>query len=264
MKLIFIGSGSAFSLDNYQSNMILRADNGANLLIDCGADVRHALKNQGLSYRDIDNVYISHLHSDHVGGLEWLGFTRKFNPHCTKPALYISRYIKNELWSNVLSGGMLSLQGEVADLETYFEVYSIPKNQGFIWEGVNFQLIQAVHIMSGFHIVPSFGLLFTINGFKTFLTTDTQFSPSQINDFYSMADLILQDCETADHHSGVHAHYEELRTLPEEIKKKMWLYHYQDGELPEAKSDGFLGFVKIGQIFDYNHPQSLFKANSFP
>jgi len=30
----------------------------------------------------------------------------------------------------------------------------------------------------------------------------------------------------------VHAHYDELLTLP---KKKMWLYHYGPGPLPDAK-----------------------------
>lgn len=258
MKLIFAGSGAAFSLDNYQSNMILKTDDGAILLIDCGGDIRFALRNLGAHYKDIDSVYISHLHSDHVGGLEWLGFTTKFDPNCVKPKLYISRYLKNDLWNNVLSGGMLSLQGEVADIETYFEVHSIPKNHGFVWKGVEFQLVQAIHIMSGFHIVPSFGLLFTMKGVKTFLTTDTQFSPAQITDFYNMADLIFQDCETTLHESGVHANYRQLRTLPVDVKKKMWLYHYQDGELPDAKADGFLGFVKKGQIFDYNVPQTLF------
>ena len=261
MKLIFVGSGSAFTLENYQSNMLIEADNGARLLIDCGMDIRFGLKELGLNYKNIDSVYISHLHSDHVGGMEWLGFTRKFDSRCTKPKLYISRYIKNELWSNVLSGGMLSLQGEVADLDTYFEVHSIPRNQGFVWQGVDFQLVQAIHIMSGFHLVPSFGLLFSIKGIKTFLTTDTQFSPTQINDFYDMADLILHDCETTQYKSKVHAHYQELRTLPDKVKKKMWLYHYQDGKLPDAPSDGFLGFVKKGQVFDYNDPKTLFASN---
>lgn len=258
MKLQFVGTGSAFTLENYQSNMLIEADNGDRLLIDCGADARFALKDLGLGYRDIENVYISHLHSDHVGGMEWLGFTRKFDPSCTKPKLFVSRYIKNELWSNVLSGGMLSLQGEVADLDTYFEVQTIPKNQGFEWEGVNFQLIQAIHIMSGFHLVPSFGLMFAMNGVKTFLTTDTQFSPNQIKNFYDMADIIFHDCETAKYKSGVHAHYDSLHTLPKEVKQKMWLYHYQDGPLPDARAEGFLGFVKKGQIFDYQQPQTLF------
>ncbi|MCP4399331.1 MAG: MBL fold metallo-hydrolase [bacterium] len=262
MQLIFLGSGSAFNLQNYQSNMLLKADDGSLLLIDCGADVRFSLHDQGYRYQDIDRVYISHLHSDHVGGLEWLGFTRKFDPLCSKPHLYISRFIKHELWNNVLSGGMLSLQGEIADLDTYFKVHSIPKNHGFHWKQINFQLIQAVHIMSGFHIVPSFGLLFSINGIKTFLTTDTQFSPAQITDFYKSADLILHDCETLAYKSGVHANYTELCSLPEEIKAKIWLYHYQDGALPDAKADGFLGFIKKGQVFDYAQPQSLKCSNS--
>lgn len=90
------------------------------------------------------------------------------------------------------------------------------------------------------------------------MTTDTQFSPEQIKNFYDMADLIFHDCETGEFESGVHAHYNQLKTLPEKFTKKMWLYHYQDGELPDAKADRFLGFVKIGQVFDYNKPRSLF------
>lgn len=260
MKLTFIGTGSAFTLNNYQSNMILTADDGEVLLIDCGADVRFALRDLGLTYKDIQHVYISHLHSDHVGGLEWLGFTRKFDPSCPKPHMYISRFIKTELWSSVLAGGMLSLQGEVADLDTYFEVHSIGKNQGFRWKGVDFQLVQAVHIMSGFHIVPSFGLLFTINGVNTFLTTDTQFSPAQITDFYKRADLIFHDCETSPFRSNVHAHYEQLCTLSRDIKQKMWLYHYQDGKLPDAAADGFAGFAQKGQVFDFDQPGAMLSA----
>lgn len=259
MKLIFAGSGSAFTLKNYQSNMIIETDHGKKLLLDCGSDIRFSLDRLGITHADIDSVYISHLHADHVGGLEWLGFSTKFDPQCRKPHLYISRFLKQELWSNVLSGGMHSLQGEVADLDTYFEVHSIRQNGSFLWEDTEFQLVQTVHIIDGFSIVPSFGLLFTINGIKTFLTTDTQFSPEQIKNFYDMADLIFQDCETGKFESGVHAHYDKLKTLPEEFKKKMWLYHYQDGELPDAKADGFLGFITMGHVFDYNDPPSLFK-----
>lgn len=257
MKLQFIGSGSAFTFTNYQSNIIITSGRGKKLLIDCGSDTRFALRRLEMTHADIDSVYISHLHADHVGGLEWLGFVTKFDSDCPKPHLYISRYLKNELWSNVLSGGMLSLQGEVADLDTYFNIHSIPKNGYFLWENVEFRLIQTVHIMDGFSIVPSFGLIFTINNIKTFLTTDTQFSPEQLKDFYDMADVIFQDCETAQFESGVHAHYTKLRTLPEKFRKKMWLYHYQDGELPDAKADGFLGFAERGQVFDYETPSSL-------
>jgi hypothetical protein len=72
--------------------------------------------------------------------------------------------------------------------------------------------------------------------------------------------------------SGVHANYAQLAgypsanaiRLPAETKAKMWLSHYQDfvnvnkdykgtdvDWEAEAKKDGFLGFLKVGQEFEF-------------
>jgi ribonuclease BN (tRNA processing enzyme) len=254
MKLIFLGTGSAFTTgeDNYHSNMLLIAPNDKKLLIDCGADARTSLARQGFSYCDINDVYISHLHSDHAGGLEWLGFTHKFDPTMKPARLYINEGLVNALWNNVLSGGMRSLQGEIANLATYFDVHPIPANGSFEWNDITLRTVQTVHIMDGFKLAPSFGLLFEACGKKVFITTDTQFAPHQIMDFYKTADLIFHDCETADHPSGVHAHYSQLCALPPEIKRKMWLYHYNPKKTQDPVSDGFLGFVVRGQEFDFS------------
>ena len=90
MKLLFLGSGSARTLaaDNYQSNMVLAADSGRRLLIDCGSDVRWSLAKQGLSHLDVTDIYISHLHADHIGGLEYIGFQTKFDARCERPRLW--------------------------------------------------------------------------------------------------------------------------------------------------------------------------------
>jgi ribonuclease BN (tRNA processing enzyme) len=251
MQIKFIGSGAAFTMDQYQSNMLVSDGAGSNLLIDCGSDARHALAAQHLTYRDVHAVYVSHLHADHVGGLEWLGFCTKFDPRCQKPALFISAALAGPLWNRVLAGGMESIQGEIADLDTYFEVRKITKNSSFAWGAAQFQVMQTVHIMNGYVIVPSFGLLITgPTGRKTFLTTDTQFAPAQIMDFYRQADRILQDCETAQFKSGVHAHFTELQQLPDDVRAKMWLYHFQDGARPDALAAGFAGYVVQGQVFD--------------
>ena len=85
LKLIFLGSGSAFTVGtgNYQSNLLLQKDNDS-LLIDAGGDLRFALYDQHLTYKDIKNVYISHLHADHVGGLEWLAINTHFDRRLLK------------------------------------------------------------------------------------------------------------------------------------------------------------------------------------
>lgn len=253
-KMTFLGAGSAFTVGdgNFQSNVLIEdLSSDRKLLIDCGGDIRFSLNDAKLKMADVTDVYISHPHGDHIGGLEGLAFSTKWIPNREKTNLYVSRHFVTDLWSKSLSGGLESIEGETAGLDTFFDVHPVGIKGRFEWQGIKFQLVQVVHIMNGYGIVPSFGLMFVINGMTFFFTSDTQFAPHQLIKFYDQADVIFHDCETAPFKSGVHAHYSFLKTLESRYKKKMWLYHYQPGELPDAVSDGFHGFVKKGQEFTF-------------
>ena len=252
MQLMFLGSGAAFCVaaDNFQSNILLTSASGRRLLIDCGTDIRFSLAALGMSYRDVNDIYISHLHADHVGGMEFMGFACKFDPGCGKPGLYISDSIKDDLWNNCLSGGMSAVDDKRCTLSDFFSVHGISDAGKFSWEGIEFSLVLADHVGGGEISMNSFGLFFTIGNKSVYLTTDIKFSPRQVGKYLQDADLILHDCETSANVSGVHARFEDLVGLPEEIRNKMWLYHYDDGPLPDAQGSGFLGFVKRGQVFD--------------
>lgn len=255
MKLIFVGSGSAFTVDNnnYNSNMLLvDPTNAKKFLIDCGSDARHALHRQGYSFADIDNVYVSHLHADHAGGLEWLGLTRKFAADCDKPSLFANKDIIHDLWQKTLSGGMMTLQGVEAKLTSFFNVHSINDTKNyFTWNDITFNLVRTIHAFNNEKLIPSYGLFFTVANTKVFITTDTQFTPQELDKFYQAADIIFQDCETTRHPSGVHAHFNQLTQLDSALKAKMWLYHYNSGPLPDAVAQGFRGFVSCGQTFNF-------------
>lgn len=145
---------------------------------------------------------------------------------------------------------MESIQGEITSLDSFFNVRHIERERTFTWEGIEFNLIKVVHVDNGYFVVPSYGLYFEVDGVKVFLSTDTQIF-DRIGEIYDIADIIFQDCEITPKASKVHAHYRDLAKLPEQIKHKIWLYGYQPGELPPARQDGFQGFVKRGQIFDF-------------
>jgi ribonuclease BN (tRNA processing enzyme) len=253
-KLIFLGSGSAFTVgaDNFQSNILLVNEAGNKLLIDCGSDIRFSLHAAGLSHLDVTDIYISHLHSDHAGGLEYIGFSTKFDSRCQKPNLYMSKDIAAEIWDSTLSGGMKSIEGEIANLDTYFHAYSVNRNSYFTWENTNFYLVKVIHVNNGYFIMPSYGLFFEVNGTKIFITTDSQLCLEEVQEYYERADIIFQDCETTKFPSNIHAQYKQLLSLPTETRNKMWLYHYSPGALPNAKEDGFCGFIKRGQTFDFS------------
>ncbi len=256
MNLTFIGTGSAFSLENYQSNMVLEV-NGKRLLIDAGATAQRGLDAVKLSHRNLDAVYISHLHADHIGGMEWLGFVTYFDPGFVKAdggkkklPLYLRSTLVEGLWETLKAG--LGVQGVESKLETFFDVKPVGASSDFEFEGVKFEPVQTVHYFIDRELAPSYGLFWkTATGKSVFLTTDACLTPNLMA-FYNKADIIFQDCETSKFPTGVHAHYNQLKELPAAIRAKMWLYHYNPGEKPDAVADGFAGFVTQGQTFDLN------------
>lgn len=296
MKITVVGCGNAFSYKNYNQSFLLESGN-QKLLIDCGTRVPQALHDLGINIKDITDIYISHQHGDHCGGLEEVAFTRyAWGSKATRfdeaqfpyaPTLICNEMLMKELWKNTLSGGLESMEGFDANLSTFFVPKSIKANKTFDWQRYKVSLVQQIHIMTGSMIKNTFGLFLEPypNVFndttKLFFTTDAQyFQPEQVRYYYDKADIIFQDCEcigcdtvkkTMDFKSGVHANYGQLAgwegvnayRMNPEIKKKIWLSHYQDfvsagrdykGQLCDwgllCADDGFAGFVKVGQTFE--------------
>lgn len=54
MKLLFFGTGSAFSVKNRNSSILIQK-NGKNFLFDAGTDIRYSLYENNLSYKSIQN-----------------------------------------------------------------------------------------------------------------------------------------------------------------------------------------------------------------
>ena len=199
------------------------------------------------------------------------------------PTLIGNHKLLEELWNKSLAGGLETMEGFEASLNTYFRVRPVQSNETFEWQGWTCKLIQQIHIMSGSVISSTFGLFMTKSGHKSlYFVTDSQHcSPRQIEIFYKEADIIFQDCEligldtktkTMKFSSGVHANYAQLAgyksansvILSDDIKAKMWLTHYQDffnsnkdmfGNDVDwhqlAKDDGFSGFLVPKQEFDF-------------
>jgi len=252
MKVQFLGVGDQFSAhDQYHSNMVLTAGSGEKILVDCGSDVKYSLMESKIKPTDIDAVYISHLHVDHVGGMEWLALSTYFGWENKRLKLFCEEKLQSKLWNNSLKGGLECLGIKRMELADYFDCYPLVEGGGFEWQGIQFKIVKMPHVMGGGCKMYSYGLLAEIaeKGISLFISTDTQFQPDLIESIAEKVSLIFHDCETSAAKSTVHAHYEQLLTLPPYVKNKMWLYHYQQDYKYHPHQDGFLGFVKKGQKF---------------
>jgi ribonuclease BN (tRNA processing enzyme) len=71
-RVIFLGSGDAFSAGGrHQAGYLVQGPDSV-LLLDCGASTLAAMKQRGVDPGAVDHILISHLHGDHFAGIPFL------------------------------------------------------------------------------------------------------------------------------------------------------------------------------------------------
>lgn len=78
MKLTILGSGTCVPYADRGSSGYALEVPGTSLLLDCGSGTAWKLARAGISYLDIDHVFLSHLHPDHTGDLVPFLFATKY------------------------------------------------------------------------------------------------------------------------------------------------------------------------------------------
>lgn len=75
IDVCLLGCGGMMPLpDRYLTSLLVRND-GRCLLIDCGEGTQLALRKSGFSFKNIDNIFLTHFHADHTAGLPGLLLT---------------------------------------------------------------------------------------------------------------------------------------------------------------------------------------------
>ncbi len=283
LTLTFLGVGSAFAKRNFQSNALVEAwsagpDRQAapddTLLIDFGATgplAFHQLKAQkGFAYLDlagltrygaIGRVFVTHLHSDHIGGLEELALTSflangRAGSGAARPRLVASAELLRNLWNQSLRGGLGVLDGRSANLDDYFEVHALGsaadgRLDGFTMLGrYRFTAFPTDHIrLHRKYDWLSYALLMedTQTGRTAVYSGDTRFDRERLVPMMATASWTFHEVLLDEEPCSVHTLLSELRSLPEAVRRRTYLYHYADcWDAPAYGfvADEFAGFVR--------------------
>lgn len=272
LRVVFIGVGSAFSKRRRQSNvLVIQGDH--HVLVDCGTQGPLALNDIGLSVQDVNCYLPTHSHADHIGGFEEIMLMNRYSFPPTKPKLIVLRDYQDLLWSKSLSGGAEYCeveQGRSLQITDFFDVLRPSPMEAYglkCWVmqygPIELLLIRTRHFPdSALNADESQWCSGMFINRKVWVSGDTMFDPEYPERFRADAEVMFHDCQLFQ--GGVHASYQELMTLPRDIRQKMYLYHFGDNwDAPETwvqnadkftgdpLQDGFLGWAQQQVAYDF-------------
>jgi ribonuclease BN (tRNA processing enzyme) len=228
MEILPLGVGGAFAKTLNQTNFLVTPAEGKPFLIDFGYTAPRVLHGLGIDLRSVAGVVVSHLHGDHVGGLEELGFTAYFVWH-QRPVLYVARNLLPLLWEHSLKAGMgqrlRATKGRFfrAELATYFDVRPIEARRPFA--------------------------VGSATGGSAALTCDSRVQTENLELYGTAAQLIFHDCLLTANGDDIHATLDELLTLHPDWQKKTLLVHYSDDWRDYEGRTGHMQFAREGKRY---------------
>ena len=177
--------------------------------------------------------------------------------------IIIPKKFKKKLWNESLRGGIQFSETGKMKFEDYFreiEIHKILTKPFEMYESkignINIKLFRTRHVTTRPDSLKnsqiSYGVLIDE---KVLFTADTQFNEPQLRYLlsrYKTIEYIFQDCDISGYSAGVHASYDQLCSLPPEIRSKMYLCHYSDSvNSIDALVDGFAGLAKHGVYYNF-------------
>lgn len=224
MKLHILGCGDAFGNGGRnQSGYLVEAADRL-FLMDCGPTTLLAMKRAGFDPRQLDVVFLSHLHGDHFGGLPFLFISYLYEHPRDKP---------------------LHIAGPSGSEEKVIELYRLM--YGGNVPPLRFHLLQPgeTELILGIDVLPfrvphqvqaiSLGLKISYEGKQILFSGDSAWTDLFLSHARG-ADLFLCECSFYEQESANHLNYKTLREKLSRLEcKKLVLTHLGEEMLHRRK-----------------------------
>jgi ribonuclease BN (tRNA processing enzyme) len=232
MKLYVLGVGDTFT-EKHNTHALLVEAEGFRLAIDCPDSYRRVLRGarekagaahaSSLDLFAIDDVLVTHVHGDHVNGLEGAAYF-KFFAQKRKLRLHTIGAVKDALWD----GRLVASMGRLMTSPSGTEFRDLSFEDYFDWSEVALDRATTIgpftiRARTTKHHVPTSALVIEHRGRSIGVSSDTAFDPELIA-FLAASDLVVHETN----YGPAHTAYADLLTLDDAVKAKMRLIHYPD------------------------------------
>ena len=231
LEIEFLGCGGAFDVIEGNSSALITAY-GKKILIDCGPAVYPKLKQKNI-IKDIDVVFITHTHEDHIGSLSTLIYDKWFL-HQQKTTIECGETVSK------LVKAYLTICGHTSDQ------YEIRTDEDVYYEEMSMQALKVHTTGHHFESFPNYGFVFNFEyeGEYFFLVYSGDINipflsilPEDVAALiYENSDdvIIFHDMTSLDYPGNPHCNYILLEPLTQRFDN-LFTYHHSEKHLEALK-----------------------------
>ncbi len=181
--------------------------NGKNIIIDAGPDFRMQMLRQNIN--DVEAIFITHDHSDHIAGLEDV---RPYNFRQKKPMPLFTTFKTERALRKRYA---YAFEKNPYPGSPSFDFVRINKNKKFMLNGITFQPIEVIHgrnsLVMGFRF-----------GDVTYITDCKYIEPTEFKKLTGTRILILNALHRNTHHS--HMNLEEAIAMSHRVQPRQTFF----------------------------------------
>ncbi len=211
-EIQLLGSGTAFHQDGRGSQcLVVRPTGEPPFLVDLGPTALAAAARFGVPTGELERLFVTHLHGDHLAGWPFLLLNLNFIDRRTRPF-----HVHGPVGVRACLEGMMRLcypdvlDGPGLSFEVHYHEIEVREAAGLEAGAIGFDVLPMSHHPS------SIGYCFNLCGKRVAVTGDTRWCPN-LERLARASDLLLVECTTVERQEHAHVSLDELRSAVDRL-----------------------------------------------
>ena len=244
MHLQFVGCGDAFGSGGRFNTCFHLVGDKINALIDCGATSLVAMNKLAINRNDIDVVFISHFHADHIAGLPFFLLEANYVTKRTRPLTIVGPPGLKTRFPEIMEGGFPGTGSMELNFPLHLEELEIGKRREIGAVGVT-----AFHVVHDDRAGPCLGFRFEIEGKIIAFSGDTEWTDVLI-EVGREADLFICEAYMRDRAVPGHMALNLLESHLGRIRPKRLILTHMSNDMLAHRAELAFETAEDGMIVD--------------